>query len=94
MKLLPLLPLLFLMACATVPQNFDERLAAAYTTNTSIRYTAASALNSGRINEAEASNVLELTDRVRAVLDESSDGDERGLDLAIEILERLERFLE
>jgi len=31
---------------------------------------------------------------VRDVLDVSADGDERGLDLAIEILEQLQRYIE
>lgn len=84
---------LALAACAVQPQTFDERLAAAYVTNTQVREAAATALNRRAINVEEGQNVLLITDRVRDILDEASDGDERGLALAIEILESVEEYL-
>lgn len=93
-QLIPLFFLLFLSSCAVIPQTLDERLAAAYVTNSSIRITASRALNAGRIDADQGRAVLRLTDQARSLLDASADGDERGLDLAIEILEELERYLE
>ena len=93
-KVFALLVFLALSSCVVIPQNFDERLASAYATNTSIRVMATSALRTGKIDADQGRNVLNLTDQARAVLDASADGDERGLDLAIEILEELERFLQ
>lgn len=86
--------LFLLSACAVTPQNFGERLAVAYATTTEVRQTATQALNTGRINAQTGRIVLQLTDRARALLDAAADGDERGLDLAIEILEELERYLQ
>jgi hypothetical protein len=71
-------------ACATL--SFDQRLAGAYATNTSIRSTAAAALDGGRISSESAENVLALTDQARAVLDDAADGDERG-----ELVDAIER---
>ncbi len=77
-------------ACASL--SFDQRLAAAYTTNTSIRSTATAALNGGRLTSEQGEHVLQLTDQTRAVLDDAADGDERGLRLAVEIMGTLEEF--
>lgn len=85
---------LALAACATVPENFEERLAESYITLTEIRYTAADAVRTGRITNQQGQAILELTDSARGLLDEAADGDERGLDLAIEILDKLDRLLQ
>lgn len=81
-------------ACSVYPETFDERVAAAYITNTSVRSTAAAAIRAGKMTATQGRNVLALTDKTRDVLDEAADGDERGLDLAIEILEQLQRYVE
>lgn len=86
--------LFVLNACAVQPQNFGERLAVGYATNTEVRETAAQLLNTGRLGAEEGRIVLQLTDRARALLDAAADGDERNLDLAIEILEELQRYLQ
>ena len=98
-KLLSLFFLIFVFfagipACSVYPETFDERLASAYITNTSVRSTAATAVRAGKISPDQGRNVLRLTDQARDVLDASADGDERGLDLAIEILEQLQRYFE
>ena len=81
-------------ACSVYPETFDERLATAYITNTSVRSTAAAGIRAGKITADQGRNILRLTDQVRDVLDVSAEGDERGLDLAIEILEQLARYVE
>ena len=88
-----ILSCVILAGCVT-PQTFDERLAYGYSTNTSIRVAAASALRAGKIDADQGTAVLGLTDQARSLLDVSADGDERGLNLAIEILEELERYFE
>ena len=93
--LLTMSPLIAVLpSCSVYPETFDERLASAYITNTSVRSTAAAAIRADKISPDQGRNVLRLTDQVRDVLDVSADGDERGLDLAIEILERLQRYFE
>ena len=99
MKRLPCSIFVFILSCimlasCVTPQTFDERLAAGYSTNTSIRVAAASALRADKIDADQGRAVLGLTDKARSLLDVSADGDERGLDLAIEILEELERYFE
>ena len=84
--------LVFLAGCATMPQNFGERLAYGYSLNTEVRSTAATALQVRRISANDAERALQATDRARVLLDEAADGNERGLDLAIEILEVLNLF--
>lgn len=86
------LAVLLLTACAAT-QSFEQRLAGAYATNTAIRTTATAALDAGRISSADGERVLAITDQARAILDDAADGDERGLDLAIEILEGVQRGL-
>jgi hypothetical protein len=88
------LTLLALFACAVTPQSYDQRVATAYATNTQARVTAASAVRSGLLSREEGTAVLGITDQIRVLLDEASDGDERGLDLAIELLEKLEEFIQ
>ena len=83
---------LVLAGCSTVPQNFGERLAYGYSLNTEVRNTTATALQVNRISRSDAQRVLEATDKARILLDEAADGNERGLDLAIEILETLNQF--
>lgn len=80
-----------LTGCVT-PQNFGEQLAYGYSLNTEVRNTAATALQVRRISVADAERVLLATNRSRELLDAAADGDERGLDLAIEILELLNLF--
>ena len=81
-----------LQSCSVFPETFDERLATAYVTNSTVRATTARAIRAGQVSAEQGRNILQITDRVRAVLDASADGDERGLDLAIEILRELERY--
>ena len=86
---------LFIVAsCAVAPENYGERLAVAYATNTEVRQMATQALRTGRIDTDTARSILGLTDQARGLLDAAADGDERNLDLAIEILEQIERYLQ
>lgn len=84
---------LVLAACAIAgcAASFDQRLAQAYATNTAVRTTAAAAVNAGEMSSADGQRVLEITDRARAILDDAADGDERGLELAIEIIRGVEK---
>lgn len=84
--------LVLLVGCATMPQSFGERLAYGYSLNTEVRNTAATALQVRRITVNDAERALEATDRARILLDRAADGNERGLDLAIEVLEVLNLF--
>lgn len=94
-KALFLLTSLFLLAaCGTLPQNFGERLAYGYTSNSEVRRTAAVAVRSDVISIEQGEEALRITDTTRAMLDEAADGDERQLELVIELLERLQEFLE
>lgn len=81
-----------LTACASL--SFDQRLAAAYATNTALRETAAAALNAGTIAGDEGIAVREMTDQIRVLLDSAAAGDERNLQLAIELLSDLEGYLD
>lgn len=78
-----------LAACANL--SFDQRLANAYASNTAVRTTAAAAVNAGQVSSADAERVLAITDQASAILDDAADGDERGLDLAIEIIQGVEK---
>lgn len=64
---------LFLASCASMglvtPQSFDERLAAAYTTNTAIRDAAANSFESGALKPEDANYALEQTRGNRRMLD-------------------------
>jgi hypothetical protein len=81
-----------LVACAA--QSFDQKLANAYASNTAVRTTAAAAVSSGRMSREDGQRVLEVTDQARGILDDAADGDERGLALAIEIIQGVEKGVE
>jgi hypothetical protein len=65
--------LLTIVACSTLnlapAQNFDQKLAYAYGTHTAILQTAASAVRSGTITQADGRTVLDLADKSRTLLD-------------------------
>lgn len=82
---------LWLAACTAL--SFDQRLASAYASNIAVRTTTAAAVNSGQLSSGDGERVLEITDRARAILDDAADGDERGLELAIEVIQGVERGL-
>lgn len=67
------LAVVLLVACAQVglapAQSFDERLAYGYSTVTSVRTSAAAALNTGAISVTDAEHALTVTDQARAGLD-------------------------
>jgi len=50
-------------ACSVYPETFDERLATAYITNTSVRSTAAAGIRAGKISADQGRNILRLTDQ-------------------------------
>ena len=52
------------------PESFQERLAAAYTLNTTIREAAANSLASGALSSADGEKVLVATRETRARLDQ------------------------
>lgn len=60
-------------ACSSLgfvtPQTFDERLAAAYSTNTAIRNAATSSLQSGALTADDAEYALQTTRQNRTYLD-------------------------
>jgi hypothetical protein len=84
-----LLFVVLLAACATM--TFDQRLQYGYQLNTSVRDAATLSLNSERITSRQAEEVLKITDSARELLDTAANGDERGLDLALEVLQALDK---
>jgi hypothetical protein len=81
----------FLAGCAV--QSFDQRLASGYTSVTAVRTTATAAIDAGRVSSAQGENVLAITDQARKVLDAAAAGDERGVELAVEILGTVEEYV-
>lgn len=67
------LVLAIMMGCAALglsaPETFNQKLAVGYATVTTIRDTATLLLNTGKINAADGTNVLNSTDAARAGLD-------------------------
>jgi len=88
MKKFLLVSLLFISACAS---TFDQRLQDGYDLNVAVRDTATLSLNAGRMTAAQGTEVLTITDSARKLLDTAGNGDERGLDLALEVLQALEK---
>jgi hypothetical protein len=86
-------PSLFLVAllagCANL--TFDQKLQNGYDLNVSVRDAATLSLNAGRLTSEQGTEVLEITDRTRLLLDTAATGDERGLNLALEILQAIEK---
>lgn len=68
-----LLPIVLLVGCAQIglqpAQTFDEKVAYAYGSVTSLRLSAVNALNAGTIMSADADKVQTLADQARAFLD-------------------------
>lgn len=62
-----------MVGCASLglvtPESFDERLAAAYTTNTAVRDAAANSFEAKSISVEDAEYILDQTRRNRAYLD-------------------------
>jgi hypothetical protein len=75
-------------------QPFDAKLEQAYTTNTTVRDLSTTALNLRAISSAEMQNIKNLNDETRRTLDLAQEGDERGLELAVRVLEAMETRLE
>jgi hypothetical protein len=80
--------LAMLAACAG---TFDQRLQDGYDLNVSVRDTATLSLNAGRLTSEQGTEVLEITDSARKLLDTAANGDERGLNLALEVLQAIEK---
>lgn len=88
------LPATFLfvaLLCACTALTFDQKLQRGYDLNVAVRDTATLSLNAGRMTSVQGEAVLEITDRTRTLLDTAADGDERGLDLALEVLQAIEK---
>jgi hypothetical protein len=83
---------LLLAGCAALQGNFAQRLAGGYQTTTEVRQTTATLLDARRISSEQGRNVLAVTDQAREILDDAASGDERGLDLALEVLRSVERY--
>ena len=87
------LSVLFLVAllagCAGL--TFDQKLQNGYDTNTAYRDTATLSLNAEKITSVQAEEVLKISDSARKLLDTAANGDERGLNLALEVLQALEK---
>jgi hypothetical protein len=71
--------------------TFDQRLQDGYDLNVSVRDTATLSLNAGRLTSEQGTEVLEITDSARKLLDTAANGDERGLNLALEVLQAIEK---
>lgn len=89
LKIPSLLLIVLLAGCAGL--TFDQRLQSGYDLNVAVRDTATLSLNARRITSEQATEVLEITDSARTLLDTAANGDERGLNLALEVLQALER---
>ena len=83
------------------PVTFDDKLAYAYATNTSIREASSEALRAGQITGADMREVLQINDQARALLDSAklafAAGDTVGannkLVLVTTILTEIQTFL-
>lgn len=89
LKVPSLVLVVLLVACAN--QTFDQRLQNGYKLNVAVRDTATLSLNAGRLTSAQGTEVLEITDSARKLLDTAANGDERGLNLALEVLQAIEK---
>jgi hypothetical protein len=87
---LPFITALFVLLAACAG-TFDQRLQDGYDLNVSVRDAATLSLNAGRITSAQGTEVLEITDSARKLLDTAANGDERGLNLALEVLQAIEK---
>lgn len=68
LRLIAILALAFLAACAT-PQSFNERLLAGYSTVTEIRNGATAAVGLKQIDSADAENIQAQANTARSGLD-------------------------
>jgi hypothetical protein len=57
------------MGSVLLPQTFNERIAASYALVTTLRETATTLLNAGKISGTDGANVLQVTDVARAGID-------------------------
>lgn len=99
-----LLPFLFaaLMGCSSLSlapaTSFEEKLAYAYSLDTSLRLSASSALQAGAIKVDDAQTVLSITDQARAALDAARVAGDPStaaskLALATSLLTQLQQYL-
>ena len=79
------------LLCACAGLTFDQRLQNGYELNTAVRDTTTLSIGTGRLTSAQGTEVLEITDSARKLLDTAANGDERGLDLALEVLQAIEK---
>lgn len=94
MKNIVRIPSLFLIVvllagCAGL--TFDQKLQRGYDLNVAVRDTATLSLNAERLSSAQGEEVLRITDSARKLLDTAATGDLRALDLALEVLQALEK---
>lgn len=103
-KLLAILVISFMPACAQLgvapATTFNENLAYAYGTVTTIRTTATTALNAKQITADDGQHVLQITDQARTTLDSARivaktdlTGAQGKLNLATGVLAEVQKFL-
>lgn len=105
LNLVACLGILALVACTQIglapAQSFDEKLAYGYSTVTSVRTSAATALDTGLIQVTDAQHVLDVTDQARAGLDAAKVASTAGdtttaagkLTLATSVLVEVQQYL-
>ena len=79
------------LMCACAGLTFDQRLQDGYDLNATVRDSATLSINAGRLTSEQGTEVLEITDSARKLLDTAATGDERGLNLALEVLQAIEK---
>jgi hypothetical protein len=101
--LLPVLAVAFLAACAglVAPKSFNDKLAYAYATHTTVLQAATVMVKGGTLTKEEGANVLSWADQARTALDLARSGPVAGatrtpqelLQFASDILNKLSAYL-